>query len=86
MSVDRCSRCSALVDTDNEPEAYVQIADMRKREEYICLCRGCRDDREREPRTMPPNWQPTPEQQAFIDAREAEDDDEDPITKLAGEW
>jgi hypothetical protein len=48
MSVDRCSRCSELVDTDNEPEAYVQIADMRKREEWVCLCRDCRDQREDE--------------------------------------
>ncbi len=43
MSIDRCSRCDDLVDTDAEPEAYVQIANMRNREEYICLCRGCRE-------------------------------------------
>ncbi len=43
MSIDRCSHCGDLVDTDNEPEAYVQIADMRKREEWICLCRTHRE-------------------------------------------
>ena len=48
MSIDRCSRCGGLVDTDNEPEAYVQIADMRKREEWICLCRRHREQWEEE--------------------------------------
>jgi hypothetical protein len=46
MSIDRCNRCSALVDTDDEPEAYVQIANMRNREEWICLCRRHREEYE----------------------------------------
>lgn len=46
MSVDRCSKCGDLVDTDNEPEAYVQIGDMRRTEEWICLCRHHREERE----------------------------------------
>jgi hypothetical protein len=54
MSIDRCSRCGDLVDTDDEPEAYVQIADMRKREEWICLCRQHREEyEENEPRQEP---------------------------------
>lgn len=48
MSIDRCQRCGDLVDTDDEPEAYVQIADMRKREEWICLCARHREEREDE--------------------------------------
>lgn len=48
MSIDRCSRCGDLVDTDNEPEAYVQIGNMRNREEYICLCRHHREQYEDE--------------------------------------
>lgn len=48
MSIDRCSRCGDLVDTDDEPESYVQIADMRKREEWICLCRRHREQYEEE--------------------------------------
>ena len=48
MSIDRCSRCGDLVDTDDEPESYVQIADMRKREEWICLCRHHREQYEDE--------------------------------------
>jgi hypothetical protein len=82
VSIDRCSRCGDLVDTDDEPEAYVQIADMRKREEWICLCRRHREEREDERqdriadavRQMPRDWTPTPEQQAFIDASESEAD------------
>lgn len=48
MSIDRCSRCGDLVDTDDEPEAYVQIGNMRNREEYICLCRHHREQYEDE--------------------------------------
>lgn len=48
MSVDRCYRCSALVDTDNEPEAYVTLENKPPHDETICLCRGCRDWHERE--------------------------------------
>lgn len=48
MSIDRCSRCGDLVDTDDEPEAYIQIADMRKREEWICLCARHREQYEEE--------------------------------------
>lgn len=57
MSIDRCSRCGDLVDTDNEPEAYVQIADGRKREEWVCLCSRHREEREDDQpsRPMPAN-------------------------------
>lgn len=48
MSIDRCVRCGDLVDTDDEPESYVQIADMCKREEWICLCRYHREQYEEE--------------------------------------
>lgn len=48
MSVDRCSRCSDLVDTDDEPEAYVEIGNMRAQTQTICLCRTCRERHEDE--------------------------------------
>jgi hypothetical protein len=51
MSIDRCSRCGDFVDTDAEPESYVQVADMRKREEWICLCRRHREQYEDEHET-----------------------------------
>jgi hypothetical protein len=57
MSIDRCSGCSALVDTDNEPEAYVEIGNMRAQTETKCLCGVCRALREEELedlRTEPP--------------------------------
>jgi len=82
MSVDRCSRCSNLVDTDNEPEAYVEVAmDVRGNPDYICLCRGCRERHEEEmereasePRRMPTDWTPTAAQQAIMDAAPEEDE------------
>lgn len=43
MSVDRCANCSDLVYTDNEPEAYVEIGNMRSQTEIVCLCRVCRE-------------------------------------------
>lgn len=70
MSIDRCSRCGDLVDTDDEPESYVQIADMRKREEWICLCRHHREQWEAE-HDEPPEREFSPAQQAFIDKHEA---------------
>lgn len=48
MSIDRCQKCGDLVDTDAEPEAYVQIGNMRNHEEHICLCRRHREEREAE--------------------------------------
>jgi len=63
MSIDRCQTCGAFVDTDNEPEAYVQIADVRHREEY-----------EQDEPHMPPDWHPTPAQQAIMDAAQDEDE------------
>lgn len=86
MSIDRCGKCSALVDTDDEPESYVEVGNMRSQTETVCMCRNCRewheDEQERrqsEPRQMPRDWQPTPEQQAFMDAAWSEaDGDEDP--------
>jgi len=74
MSIDRCQTCGAFVDTDNEPEAYVQIADMRRREEWICLCRSHREEYEQDEPHMPPDWHPTPAQQAIMDAAQDEDE------------
>lgn len=66
MSIDRCQRCGDLVDTDEEPEAYVQIGNMRNQEEYVCLCRRHREQREEE-REPPANLD------AMIAAAEAAD-------------
>ena len=45
MSMDRCSSCLELVDTDDDPEAYVEVGNMRRQTETICLCYGCREAR-----------------------------------------
>ena len=37
MSMDRCSRCSALIDTDDDTEFYNEYTDEG-------LCESCRDD------------------------------------------
>lgn len=46
MSIDRCHDCSTLVDTDDEPEAYIEIGNMRRMTWTICVCRPCRERRE----------------------------------------
>lgn len=38
MSIDRCRRCDALVDTDAHPDSYVR---------GVCICEHCQDDAER---------------------------------------
>lgn len=43
MSIDRCYYCGDLVDTDDEPEAYVQVSNMRHTEEWRCMCRRHRE-------------------------------------------
>jgi len=46
MSIDRCVRCGDLVDTDAEPESYVQIGDMKRSEEWVCMCQHHREEYE----------------------------------------
>jgi len=43
MSIDRCKHCEILVDTDDEPESYVEIPDGTNQPDYICLCTTCRE-------------------------------------------
>ena len=40
MSLARCEGCDAIVDTDEEPEAYVFDPETG---EYKCLCFVCRE-------------------------------------------
>ena len=39
MSWDRCAKCGDLVNTDNEPESYVEDANG----DYRCLCHEHRE-------------------------------------------
>jgi hypothetical protein len=88
VSIDRCSRCGDFVDTDNEPEAYVEIGNMRAQTETVCLCRHHREEHEEELERQADQAsrgeamaerQFSPAQQAIIDAHEAENSEGDPI-------
>lgn len=48
MSMDRCSGCDRPIDTDDDPECYVEVGNMRRLHKTICLCEFCRDEREAE--------------------------------------
>ena len=48
MSWDRCAKCGDLVNTDNEPEAYVEVGNMRRMHDTICLCQRHREEHEEE--------------------------------------
>lgn len=73
MSMIRCDLCETLIDSDDDPECFVEGNPSG------CFCKWCREqaeaESERRPRRMPPNWQPTPEQQAIMDAAEDEESD-----------
>lgn len=44
MSLLHCERCAGLIDTDDDPECFVEIG----HEEEICLCERCRQRHEDE--------------------------------------
>lgn len=48
MSIDRCADCGRFVDTDDEPEAYIDAPGFGGAPETICCCEPCRDKREAE--------------------------------------
>jgi len=64
MSMIRCDLCENLIDSDEDPACFVEGNPSG------CFCKACRDqaeaEAERAPRAMPRDWQPTPEQRAFM--------------------
>lgn len=49
MSIDRCVRCNAPVDTDNDTDCYVPVGGIGEDGvpwDYECVCEPCRDKRE----------------------------------------
>ena len=49
MSLMCCAECDALVDTDAEPESFVEIGPWKHGySNFICLCTECRELREME--------------------------------------
>ena len=55
MSIDRCHDCRRLVDTDDDPECYVEIGNMRRLHKEACVCEPCRERRDYETGMEPPN-------------------------------
>lgn len=50
MSFMRCAHCDDLVNTDNEPEAFVEVIDFGDdgATRTVCLCTACRNELELE--------------------------------------
>ena len=48
MSWDKCEGCGSFVDTDDDPDAYVEVGNMRRQTKTICLCEKCREEAEEE--------------------------------------
>ena len=43
MSLVRCHDCNLLVDSDDDPEVFVEIGDMKRLHKEIILCERCRE-------------------------------------------
>lgn len=46
MSMVICSDCDAPVDSDHDPDCFVDIGNMRRLHQTITLCENCRGRRE----------------------------------------
>lgn len=46
MSMCTCERCGWLIDSDDDPECFVEVGNMRRLHSTIILCEPCRDLRE----------------------------------------
>ena len=55
MSIDRCHDCGRLVDTDDDPECYIEIGNMRRLHKETCVCEPCRERRDYATGMEPPN-------------------------------
>ena len=43
MSIDTCTHCNAYIDTDEDGDCYIEIGNMRRLTDTICLCEPCRE-------------------------------------------
>lgn len=85
MSMIRCegssNGCCELIDSDADPECFVEVGNMRRLHSTKVLCVACRDEREAEIErgmNVDPEREFSPEQQAIVDAAYDEADDRDP--------
>ena len=40
-----CKNCNAFIDSDDDPECFVEVGNMRRMHETIILCEKCREER-----------------------------------------
>jgi len=43
MSMDRCHDCDRLIDTDDDPDCYIEVGNMRSQTKTVCVCEHCRE-------------------------------------------
>lgn len=44
----QCADCDQIFDSDNDPDCFVEVGNMRRLHKEIVLCEPCRDKREME--------------------------------------
>lgn len=47
MSMARCDRCDAVFDTDNDPDCFVEVGNMRRLHQTQIVCEYCREDEQK---------------------------------------
>ena len=48
MSMVKCNDCGGTFSSDNDPDCFVEVGNMRRMNETIILCDQCRERREME--------------------------------------
>ena len=48
MSMVICEGCDALTDSDDDPDCFVEVGNMRRLHQTKILCQSCRERREEE--------------------------------------
>jgi len=68
-----CCRCDTLIDTDDDPDAFMPDPRYSGHGMHpdICVCEQCREMQEEEANREPPEREFSPAQQSIIDAHEA---------------
>jgi len=46
MSMCICSGCFNYIDSDNDPDCFIEVGNMRRMNCVIILCERCREERE----------------------------------------
>lgn len=45
MSMVRCEECERFIDSDEDPECFVEVGNMKRLHKEIILCEPCRERR-----------------------------------------